>query len=263
MKKRGRRIALAATVLGLATIVVAAVLLRERIVEEWYLRLLGSGSPQMRAAAIQKLGEIGSEKALLRLHEEYDLKCPPGQMQAQRMRNGVGMGIAINLTNVDLSPDETMNSFAQGGELRRAIGRIEERIGPERAIARYMAIIESTSVKPRTRVYLSANVIFGTAGLLAGNYVHDWIMLEGKDQSFEDQNLDWRKFSSERVRAIRAMIPFLTDEEDLCRAISIHVMGLCGPEAAVAIPELEKCAQDPQPEIRQAATEALKRIRGE
>ena len=49
----------------------------------------------------------------------------------------------------------------------------------------------------------------------------------------------------------------------MIQAASIQILNCSRPDASTVIPELVRAAQDPQSEIHQAATEALKRILGE
>ena len=77
--KRGKLFAAGAMALGVLVIAVTAVILRNRILEWWYLRKLETSDGKERIAAIESLGAIGCEEALSQLVEN-DLRetGPPG-----------------------------------------------------------------------------------------------------------------------------------------------------------------------------------------
>ena len=70
MKPRGRRIVLAAAVLGLLTL--AGFALKDRAVEEWWLHRLESGNQQEKLEAAERLGKLKSRKTVPLLLEELE-----------------------------------------------------------------------------------------------------------------------------------------------------------------------------------------------
>lgn len=64
MKRRGRRVALTATALGIATIAAASVALKDRAVEEWLRWRLRSAEFPARIRAAERLGEMRSTRAI-------------------------------------------------------------------------------------------------------------------------------------------------------------------------------------------------------
>jgi len=54
-----------------------------------------------------------------------------------------------------------------------------------------------------------------------------------------------------------------TDDDQLNRQIIIEALGRIGPDAKEALPVLERLSNDTNPDVRKAAAEALKKIRGE
>ena len=76
MRNRGRRIAISATILGGLTMVCAAVALRDRAWEEWWIWKLGSKDLSVRKLACERLGEIGSARAIPHLLELWSHRDP-------------------------------------------------------------------------------------------------------------------------------------------------------------------------------------------
>ncbi len=71
MNPRGRRIALAALALGVLTLAGAGFAVRGWVVEEWHIWKLYSEVDEERENAANKLGEMGSIKAVYPLLEIY------------------------------------------------------------------------------------------------------------------------------------------------------------------------------------------------
>ncbi len=63
-------------------------------------------------------------------------------------------------------------------------------------------------------------------------------------------------------RAIPLLVQATNHEQAFVRAEAVTTLGMIGPAAKEAIPALEKLADDPDPEVREAAAEAIKMIRG-
>ena len=253
MKKGGRRIAHAAAVLGLATIAVSVVLLRPRLIEEWYLLQLRSGSPEARAVAIDKLGEVGSETALLRLHG-YALKQQKGAISIGRTITEL---VGTNMLVTSFRMFYESENHGWDWRLFRALDNIKERIGPSREIACYVKAIEREAAEPHLRVYLSAHAVLATLGPSAMHAVE-----MGKSQAeAEDPGFDCDAFRRERGNLIESLVSLLKNSDEHCQAVSIRILGWCGPEAAAAIPELEIAALNPRSGLRTEATQALLLIR--
>jgi HEAT repeat protein len=62
--RRGKALAFWMAVFGLAVLVVAGITFRKRITEEYYLRRLATGDPDDQVAAAERLGELGSVRAV-------------------------------------------------------------------------------------------------------------------------------------------------------------------------------------------------------
>jgi HEAT repeat protein len=61
-------------------------------------------------------------------------------------------------------------------------------------------------------------------------------------------------------RAIPLLIEALDHERAFVRVEAASTLGMIGPEANEAIPALEKLSDDPDPDVREAAAEAIKQI---
>ena len=61
---RGRLLAFSTAMLGLMVLVAAGMAARDWMLEEWYLRKLENGDEKQQFVAAQKLGEMGSERAV-------------------------------------------------------------------------------------------------------------------------------------------------------------------------------------------------------
>jgi HEAT repeat protein len=63
------------------------------------------------------------------------------------------------------------------------------------------------------------------------------------------------------VEVLPSLIKALGDEEEsYVREVAARLLGEIGPDAESAVPALEKATKDESDEVREAATEALKRI---
>jgi hypothetical protein len=261
MKPKGRRIAIVVTTLGIGTAAVAGFLLRGQIVERWYLHKLEAGTPDERKAAIEKLGKVGSEAALIGLHDRFVQINPEGLR--------VGWCFGSNGENSAFGASLAGKSSPFPGDNERlllAITQIEQRLGVEREFASYLQFIHNEAADPKTRVYLSAHIILGTADPLLHPLSKMWGELLTVDSSH-----DWSRFAHERPAVIKVLISLIRSGDELSRGAAIHALGWCGSEAMAGIPAIEKAAneakdQDPQPGTWTIFTEAhaaLKKIRGE
>ena len=63
MNSKGKLVALGGIVAGMCTLLVAGFVLRDQILEQWYVYQLHRGDPGERQAAANKLAEMGSPGA--------------------------------------------------------------------------------------------------------------------------------------------------------------------------------------------------------
>ena len=81
MRPKGRRVAIAAATLGIATLVATGISLRAELLEAWHLWRLGSTDFVVRFGAARRLGELRSQRAipglvaLLRESERHDVEA--------------------------------------------------------------------------------------------------------------------------------------------------------------------------------------------
>jgi hypothetical protein len=71
MAQRGKYVAVSAAGVGLLVLLLGAFLARTRLLEEWWLYKLGSRDEAERNRAIEKLGELGSTRAVRRFLELF------------------------------------------------------------------------------------------------------------------------------------------------------------------------------------------------
>jgi hypothetical protein len=248
-RPKGRRIAIVVTVLGFATAASAVFLLRGPIAERWCLHKLEMGTAEEKLAAIEKLGMVGSEAALIRLQEQLLLQSPPGEMR-------IGLRLLIGMADVASGQGGVETRRPLGAPLLRAIARIERRIGPEREVASYLRVIESQGADPRKRAYLSAYVILRTSDPAElGDLGEVWGAVLA-----EYPSLDWRGFTQERAAVIKSLVRLMAESDELCRDTAIQVASWCRPEAAVIIPALEEVGKNSDQHVQRLTDQALKKI---
>ncbi len=63
------------------------------------------------------------------------------------------------------------------------------------------------------------------------------------------------------LRAVPLLIKALNNDQAFVRVEAASTLGIIGPQAKEAIESLEKLADDPDPDVREAAAEAIEKIR--
>lgn len=237
MKPKGRRIAMAVTVVGTLTTAMAGSMLWKPLLEQWSLHKLEVGTPEEQETAIKWLGVVGSERCLIRLHEWYLQSMPANALRIgwdRGQHDGLTM---LYLSHVGQDPMGGFNELKKYSIPLRAIAQVEHRIGTKLTIASYMRKIDDEVANPRIRIYLSAHIIF-----CSSSHQRNGEKEEGKSWTrliAEDPSLDWRPFVDERARAIKAIIPlFITFEDELWRGAVARILLWCGPEAVPGLNDL-------------------------
>ena len=71
MRSKGRQLAVSSAILAITAVVVAVLLLRGRLIEEWNIHRLRAGTAEERQAALVWMGLNGGEASLVAVMEEY------------------------------------------------------------------------------------------------------------------------------------------------------------------------------------------------
>lgn len=134
MKPRGRRVAIAAAVLGLATLAATGFILRERVLEEWNIHRFRTGDDRSKQAALEWMGEHGREASWISLAELLS-RVELSRNQREFARWGFVMGVAVN--------------------------DIGKRLGQERLEASITKLLDQNTSTPEHLVLVAALVIQG------------------------------------------------------------------------------------------------------
>jgi anti-sigma factor RsiW len=108
----------------------------------------------------------------------------------------------------------------------------------------------------RPRTLLSA-----AAGLLLAMGLWQWIVRQEPGTGPGSQPAVDLQRDAEPGSTVSELLQGLGHAHPDVRAASAEGLGLLGPAAASAIPALEALLQDPEPRVREAAAEALQRVR--
>ena len=84
MEARGRKVAVGVVIIGLLTLAGAGFAFKDKAVEQWYLLKLDSEEEEERELAAEKLGEIGSKRAIPQLIEIFRRSPKPTHRGAIR-----------------------------------------------------------------------------------------------------------------------------------------------------------------------------------
>jgi HEAT repeat protein len=74
---------------------------------------------------------------------------------------------------------------------------------------------------------------------------------------------DWAGSAQAESAAASSILPMLDDPDPIVRQSAAWNVGRIGPAAKATIPKLESLLLDSNQDVRRAAAEALKKIRGE
>jgi hypothetical protein len=120
MKGRGKTIALLTVAVGLAVLVAAGIVAKNRIMEEWWIRKLEMGDETERILAAKRLGELRSIKAVALPLALFGESCPRNEfLSIVKSDNGAPMLLVIeeskraplSLSTPIAGADKTVLSF--------------------------------------------------------------------------------------------------------------------------------------------------------
>ncbi len=88
VKRRGKSIAISTAVIGVVVLVAAGIVSKDRIIEDWYIWRLEKGSEEAQVAAVERLGNMKSVRAMLALARAFQLKYHQPDSRSQRLLMG-------------------------------------------------------------------------------------------------------------------------------------------------------------------------------
>ncbi len=244
-----------------AVIVIGASLFagRQRIIEEWYLSRLKFGSGKEKLAAIEYLGDIGSEGALLKIMEfesvsfPRSLLYPLSKPEIKLIVNNISMpprsfggrGLksveAQDFAAVPLwekgertlydGPNIDFNNVIKNSKLK-----INRRLGNKRIESFCISNLNNACLDGRVRIMMVRFLLF----------------------SCSDRNSE---IIFRSPNCIDALITLLSSGDDFVRALAAITLGRCGKSASIAIGALEKATRDYNEQVQFVVIEALRNIK--
>ncbi len=220
---RQRKVLLLSSILALTLLGSAMPFLTGMAREYWWMRKLRQGDESERTTAMEELGKMGSRRAIPLLIEELD-KAPD-----------------------DLSVGYSLRALTQIGSVC------------------VPALIEALRSDIEHKRASAAWVLHGFSSD-AGDAIPELIRMSREDTD-ELRGLAFlalRAISPTDDRVIERLGEAIgSDESSAVRIVAIRLAGSLGPSARRAAPALARAVQDSDPEVREAANEALNRLQVE
>jgi hypothetical protein len=238
---------------AVAVSAVFVVVMKDRILEQWYLHEFKSGDLIVKSNSAARLGDIGAEESLLAL-SVYEASTMPEVIFRHGMpgREGGAADPYLKIRPTTIEEARCIsNCFG-------ATQRIRDRIGLVRSRAACLRYMKRAGSDLRTRVWLSQLVI-----LVVTPLERLPAMLTKPDalKRFEPGSQAYDQALGAKPSAISTCIEGLSSEDRYARGGAAFALSLCGAEARDAVPALERLVHDPDPFVGKAAVEALARIR--
>jgi len=226
VKSKGTLVALVAIIAGMCALLVAGFILRDQILEQWYVYQLHRGDPGERQAAAIKLAEMGSPGAIPYLLRSEGSKATHSHTEEWKM--------LLNI--IHSRPRESVE------ELK---GMLEDENREVRRIAA---------------------VLLGGLGPVAAGAVPLLVdRLKDPDHSVRHvSTLALSRIGSAGGEAVAPLVNALEDPDPLVRIYAAEVLGKIGPPARMAVSRLRQLVEKTDSLLlRHTAEEALKKILGE
>ncbi len=279
MTSKGKRLTYLTIALGVLVLLVAGYAAKDKAVEQWYIWKLESEDEQERKLAAEKLGEMGSVRAVpsLMLQIEqleakystrfgYAVSGWPRNFQQSRAiherywkrytdqeweNNWAGESLAkigtpaIPAMIASLKPDQQLTAW---------VTQVFLRMRPE-ALPILLEVMESSEGHVRSQIAL----VLGSFRPLSENIV------QALRTGLHDHNENVRLSAMFSLGAVgpeaKGSVPELVEivlmSNGLVQQVGIQTLGMIGPDAEAALTNL---LQDRDEQVRLAAAEALKRI---
>ena len=217
MRPKGKRIAIAVTALGIATLAMAGLMLWKPILERWYLQKLEVGTPGEQENAIKRLGVVGSKSSMIKLQELWGLAQVRLLMKQPLWPN-----------RGQLKPSDGFGEPPNFDSLLKSIDQIEHRVGMEKAIASNLKIITDETEDPQRRICLSMCIIDKLENLPA-------VASTGRIDA--DPGIDVSSYVNARIVAIRVVSTFQYADDaryrDAVTSIFLKLWGTPSPSKNV------------------------------
>jgi HEAT repeat protein len=190
------------------------------------ISLLGDPAPELRALGAQTLSQLGA--AALPAFGNLTVLLNDEEV-------AVRVAAVGTVANLDLEPEEARPHLAKAlqdeeSDVRRAALRGIRRFGRRGAI-----------------------------------FIPDLILLAANDRQSGFVGRALRRYEryGPDTRSVPELIERLEHEHQAVRLLAVKFLGLAGPAAADAIPDLERLSADPSEEVREQALAALGKINGQ
>jgi HEAT repeat protein len=273
-RARGRHAAVAAGLLALVVAGAAAVALKDRAVEEWWLFRLGWKDPEVRKDAREKLVAARSARAIPRLFRILDDTNRNEVFDAVWVIGG-DEGLALALGDPSPAVRRWGAVFlSRKPEARNHIRRLFRLLADEDTSARSAAADYFLSIKGQDRQALET--LLAIAGEEAPLEVRSVVLqglaraggeealplltrliTEGTSDAREAAARAFRELKARGAPAVPALAELVRAPEEGPRFHAVVALGWIGPEAAAAVPVLIEAVRQGSPAVRLAAIQTL------
>lgn len=258
--RRNRSVATWVSTLTVAMLLVVAVLSRNILLEQWYLRQAHSADREAAIAAMGSLGELGSTRAIERLLAHpvkndgawRQLAAAYGEVAFTRNLRQI---VPVLVATFEPTDDDSSRSVAAA----RAITLLEM-FGRE-AGAAVVPVLRDFGAMRQDEKARVAEVLGSVVANDSSVFVLAATALEHRD---EDLSLVLRHVMEQRAandpQSLPQLIEALGDPTVNVRLKVTEIIGDLGASARDAIPQLTKRVHDREPEVRYAAIRGLGRM---
>jgi hypothetical protein len=234
MRAKSRQLAVSFAILSITAVVVAVLVLRGRLIEEWNIHLFRSGTAEEKKAAIVWMGLNGAEPSLVAVMEQYISSDPWTFLIREHKREAKSveslMEPLARIRYQDLKAREELPPA-----LLAASRKISERLTKEGVTAVFMSVLRRSAGGARLLVFTSRAAI-----------VNDF------DFPLGDEAIDL---------AVRQLRSLLGDSDPLIRIGAVYGLADAGPRAGPgAIKAIKPRLDDPDPVVHEAAIFAINRL---
>ena len=262
MTRKGKRLTYLVASLGLLVVLIAGYAFRDKAVEQWYLLKLESEDEEERKVGAEKLGEMGSARAIPQLV----------QTMGQNLTMMVGRSSYGNLSYLArITPVGDESAAASFG----AVGSIAKSRGRNAVPYLLSALDECQGREPETKgvggkdvkeleyqLVIMALASIGDDAVDAAPHLIAFLEEDPPTMSKVATIVALGKLDPRGKTVVPTVVAALNNEkEDFgVRCAAADTLGKIGRHAETAVSALESATQDKNERVREYAAEALKRL---
>jgi hypothetical protein len=234
MHAKGRQLAVSSAILAITAVVVAVLLLRGRIIEEWNIHRFRNGTPEDRQAAMVWMGLNGGEASLVAVMEEYISSDPWTFLIREHKREAKDveslMEPLARIRYQDLKAKQDLPPA-----LLSVSRKISERLTSEGVTAVFLSVLRRSAGGARLLVFASRAAIVNDFDFALGTEAIDL--------------------------AVKRLRELLHEPDPLIRIGAAYGLADAGPRAGTGtITAIKPLLDDPDPVVHEAAIFAINRL---